>query len=261
MFRHLLSTTWMNLLLLTLALGCESVGPWLKSHGDAGAWGRAASPMNPNHLGSMVLLASTPYFAVNDDRHSDFLIRNRPMNGRDSENAGNILQAVLAFSPVVPIGISALAPERDGEALEVLEVAMESLMLSAGMTELLKVTTCRSRPQGASCKSFPSGHVSNAMTGATVAGRWLRSKSLWFLPVEFTLYAGVGYVAVSRIENGRHFPLDTIAGAMLGGYIANTIWDAHFGRDEEGGIFDHLRQHVVPAPVDEGLGLFYSISF
>ena len=264
MFKHLLAKPWPSLLLFALApgfLGCESFGPWVKAHGDAGAWGRAASPLNPNHSGSLALLATVPYFVVNDDRLSDSLRRNQPLGGKTSQHNGDILQAVLAFSPVVPIGISSFVPDRDGEALEVLEVALESLALNAGLTQLLKVTTDRERPEGASTKSFPSGHVSNAMTGATVTARWLRSKSLWFLPVELGLYGGVGYVAVSRMENSKHFPTDTIAGAILGGYIANTMWDAHFGRDEEDGIFNHLRRHVVPAPVGEGLGLFYATSF
>lgn len=264
MFKPLSPRSCFAFFLLALApgfLGCESVGPWVKAHGDGAAWGRAATPLNPNHLGSLGLLATVPYFIVNDDRHSESLRRNQPLGGKNSQHAGDILQALLAFSPVVPIGISAAMPDDDAESLEVLEVALESIALTAGLTQILKFTTHRERPEGDSTKSFPSGHVSHAMAGATVTGRWLRTKSPWFIPVEVGLYVGVGYVAVSRIENAKHFPTDTIAAAILGGYIANTLWDAHFGRDEEDGIFGHLRQHVVPAPIGEGLGLLYMTSF
>ena len=38
----------------------------------------------------------------------------------------------------------------------------------------------------------------------------------------------------------------TLSGAIIGGYFANTIWDAHFGRREKPGIFDRLRAHLAP---------------
>ena len=248
-----------QLLVLLSFTGCESVKHWGRSHGDADTWGRAATPLNPNHLGSIILLASTPYFAVEDRDLVDDMMEDEPLDVATS--AGDVAQIALAVSPLAGFGFSAIAPAYEGEALELLEVGIESALLTSGVTLFLKETVHRKRPSGENHRSFPSGHVSASMAGATTLGRWLRTKHPGFFPVELGLYAGVGYVAISRIENGKHFPLDTVAGAIFGGYITNTLWDAHYGREEEDGFFDHMRNHVVPAPAEDGLGLFYITEF
>ncbi len=62
--------------------------------------------------------------------------------------------------------------------------------------------------------SFPSGHTAAAVAFASSAGRALPAASL---PLR-TLAALVGY---SRVHTGVHYPVDVIAGAVLGAAIAD----------------------------------------
>lgn len=61
--------------------------------------------------------------------------------------------------------------------------------------------------------SFPSGHTSAAFLVATVL--------VLLLPLDVAgyLYAWSSLVALSRVVLGVHFPLDTVAGALLGSSI------------------------------------------
>ena len=154
--------------------------------------------------------------------------------------------------------------------MEVLEVGLESMAATVGLTEILKNVVRRERPNNnsgrggrdrPSKKSFPSGHVSVAAVGASVTGRWLRSRDERLVVVELLLYTGVVYTGITRIENDKHFPSDVAAGAILGMYMGNTIWDAHFGREEKPGIFDYLREHLRPLPIEDGVAVGWVIDF
>ncbi len=64
--------------------------------------------------------------------------------------------------------------------------------------------------------SFPSGHTTTAVALAALLGhRYPRLR-----PLLWPLAAGVG---LSRIYNGVHYPLDVLAGALLGSAIALTV--------------------------------------
>jgi membrane-associated phospholipid phosphatase len=67
-------------------------------------------------------------------------------------------------------------------------------------------------------RSFPSGHAAAAAAFATGAARELPQARL---PLD-TLAALVGY---SRVHTGVHYPGDVIAGALLGGAIAEATSD------------------------------------
>jgi hypothetical protein len=81
------------------------------------------------------------------------------------------------------------------------------------LTQGLKYATHRMRPDGSSSTSFPSGHSSDSFAVATVVSSYYGKK--WGIP----MYVFAGLVGVSRIEKGRHWPSDAIAGAALG-YIS-----------------------------------------
>lgn len=64
--------------------------------------------------------------------------------------------------------------------------------------------------------SFPSGHTSAAFLAVTTLVLVLPS------PMIAVLYSWSVTVALSRIVLGVHFPLDTVAGALLGSLTALT---------------------------------------
>jgi hypothetical protein len=84
------------------------------------------------------------------------------------------------------------------------------------MTRGLKLATHRMRPDGSASTSFPSGHASDSFTIATVMWSYYGKK--WGIP----LCIVATLVGVSRIEQGRHWPSDAIAGAALGYISAQT---------------------------------------
>jgi membrane-associated phospholipid phosphatase len=65
-----------------------------------------------------------------------------------------------------------------------------------------------------SSRSFPSGHSASAFAFAGGAGNVLPGASL-------PLHALAGAVAYSRVHTGVHYPLDAIAGSVLGAALSD----------------------------------------
>lgn len=106
------------------------------------------------------------------------------------------------------------------------------------LTQGLKYATHRMRPDGSSSNSFPSGHTSDNFAMAAVVSEYYGKK--WGLP----LYAFAGLVGVSRIEKGRHWPSDIVAGATLG-YLAGKSAILGTRRELAGGKITRLMFHPV----------------
>jgi undecaprenyl-diphosphatase len=107
------------------------------------------------------------------------------------------------------------------EAVKWIVVLAIALGLSDGISyRLIKHATQRQRPSEAGLQvdlrtdlhtgtSFPSNHAANMFSGATVL-------TFAFPAWSFLFYAIAAIVAYSRIYVGVHFPLDVLAGAILG---------------------------------------------
>ena len=68
-------------------------------------------------------------------------------------------------------------------------------------------------------RSFPSGHAANNMAVATVLILFYRRRGWIYLPVALT-------ICYSRIYTGSHWPLDVLAGiilGILGGWLATRL--------------------------------------
>jgi membrane-associated phospholipid phosphatase len=100
--------------------------------------------------------------------------------------------------------------------------------IASGTSNLLKGTIQRERPDGSDMASFPSGHSTRAFSYATFASRNLE---LVDLPegartgLRVGLFTLAGATAWARVEAGKHYPSDVLAGAALGRFMAPPRMD------------------------------------
>jgi membrane-associated phospholipid phosphatase len=80
-------------------------------------------------------------------------------------------------------------------------------------TLTLKASINRRRPNGGSY-SYPSGHTSAAFAAAGTV--YADLGKTWGIPA-FVL---AGYVGLSRLQEGKHYVSDVVAGGILGSYIS-----------------------------------------
>jgi membrane-associated phospholipid phosphatase len=99
---------------------------------------------------------------------------------------------------------------------------------------VLKEQVKRPRPgaspgTGNGTHSFPSGHSTSSFTAATLIEA--NSGPLFGIPA----YGLAGFVAFERVEEGRHYPSDVLAGAAIGALSAGIFDALHWGTEGEGG--------------------------
>lgn len=116
------------------------------------------------------------------------------------------------------------------------------------VTEILKRSVRRERPNGENRRSFSSGHASNAFTFATIFNHYYGAK------MGIPAYSVAAFVALSRMEKNVHFLSDVVMGATIGYIVGRTVVR---GSDKE-------RQFTwIPtiSPDGEGVGLIVSARF
>jgi hypothetical protein len=94
---------------------------------------------------------------------------------------------------------------------------IRSLAIAEGLTQALKYTVRRERPDHSGRNSFPSGHASETFAFATALERHLG----WRGAVPAYLFSS--YVAASRLHENRHFLSDVVFGAAVGIIAGRTV--------------------------------------
>ena len=123
---------------------------------------------------------------------------------------------------------------------------LRAIAVSESITQVLKVSTQRLRPDGSTHNSFPSGHASDTFAVATALERHLG----WKYSIPGYMFAS--YVAASRLPAQRHWLSDVVFGASVGIISGRTVGS-------------HEREHptgtttsLSPVSVPGGMALVYS---
>lgn len=94
---------------------------------------------------------------------------------------------------------------------------VRAMAVNEVLTQTLKFTVRRERPDGSDKRSFPSGHASTTFALATALERHLGWKGA--APV----YLFSSYVAASRLHDNRHYLSDVLFGATVGIIAGRTV--------------------------------------
>ena len=94
---------------------------------------------------------------------------------------------------------------------------LQSVAIAEGMTQALKFTVRRERPDGSGANSFPSGHAADTFVFATAIERHFGWKGA--VPA----YAFASYVAASRLHDNVHYVSDVVFGAAVGIIAGRTV--------------------------------------
>ena len=128
----------------------------------------------------------------------------------------------LLGSTLVQVG-GAFATYRVGKLLKQQGTAelgrdlVRAQLLTQGVTQLVKYSVRRTRPDASSHSSFPSGHTSGAFATATVLQRHYGWK------VGGPAFGIASYIATSRLSENKHFLSDLAFGAAIGLVAGRTV--------------------------------------
>lgn len=125
------------------------------------------------------------------------------------------------------------------------------------ITNTLKSTVDRERPNGQGTESFPSGHTSTSAVHTRLASRNLESirmNDTLRTSLDVGLYALTIGTSWSRIEAGWHYPSDTLFSMALGNFLASFVNDAFLGLESDA-------PQVAVVPADGGARLQFRFAF
>jgi len=231
---------------------------------DTGRVSRAAHNafFNPNTL---VPLASALVFGIDDfdEKVSDWAVKHNPIFGSDADarDASDYLRATLQAEAVItafatPSGDVSeqwMVSKAKGFGVEIAAIGVTS-----SVTDLLKDTTNRTRPDESSDRSFPSSHTSGAFSYMTLANRNIDSIDMPQTlkpPLKIGNYLLASGVAWARVEGQRHYPSDVLAGVALGHFLTAFIHDAFMNLPEDSNV------DFVVFPVRRGAGVALAFRF
>jgi membrane-associated phospholipid phosphatase len=128
---------------------------------------------------------------------------------------------VIGGSPLLlAVATTVYAVGRTKDQPKVSHVGMDllrSLAVAEALTQTLKYSTRRERPDGSGPTSFPSGHAADTFAFATALERHLGWRGA--VPA----YVISSYVAMSRLHENRHYASDVVFGAAVGIIAGRTV--------------------------------------
>jgi membrane-associated phospholipid phosphatase len=132
---------------------------------------------------------------------------------RPGQEFGRMATLLGAASTVYAVGRVKDQPRVSHVGMDLLR----ALAVSEGLTQVIKTSTRRERPDGSTRNSFPSGHAADTFAFATALERHLG----WHYAVP--AYAFSSYVAFSRLPANRHWFSDAMFGTAVGVIAGRTV--------------------------------------
>lgn len=240
------------LLLAILSAGCANLT-------EKGYWGASASwPDGQRLVSAAAKAARNPntwvpaagallFGATNlDNKVSDNAIDNAPIFGTHADSASDTLRDIsiasyLLTAMVVPS--DSLKSRASG-----LLVGGSTLLADRMLVDGLKTATARERPDGSNNSSFPSGHTSLASVSVNMAVGNLAYVDMpgWArLTSDAALYGTAAATGWARVETGKHYPSDVLAGYAIGSFLARFTYHAFL---ESGEVRQPVSILVAPLP-------------
>ena len=146
-----------------------------------------------------------------------------------NEDNGLLVDGAQYAPIVLPWAMKAVGqPTRSGWGRMAVSQGLGVVMM-AGCVEGLKHVVGETRPNATNDRSFPSGHTAWSFLGATMIERELGWRSPWYT---FGGYTFASAMAMQRVVDCRHFPVDVAGGAVIGvvtGHLGYFIGDKIFG--------------------------------
>jgi membrane-associated phospholipid phosphatase len=161
--------------------------------------------------GGGLALAAHPF----DDNVNEWFLNNP--NAEHFFKPGEVLGELYTLLPTAS-AIYAVGRIKDQPKVSHLGMDLiESLAMSEALTQALKYSTRRERPDGSGKTSFPSGHAADTFAFATALERHLN----WRFSIPAYVFSS--YVAISRLPANRHWLSDTVFGAAVGIIAGRTV--------------------------------------
>ena len=197
-----------------------------------------------------------------DRRVSDWARENTPVFG-STNHAEDWSDDLRKASVLAHYATIAATPSGNDAGEWILSKAKGALVDAAAVaatgavTQVLKSTADRERPNGLDAESFPSGHTSSSAVHTRLASRNLQA-----IPISTStrrgLDAGLYGLTIgtswARIEAGWHFPSDTLFSMALGNFIGSFVNDAFMG-------LDSADLSVGPTPRGDGYVVSWRVAF
>jgi membrane-associated phospholipid phosphatase len=121
--------------------------------------------------------------------------------GDNGERAADLLRLAL---PATAYGMTFGFNDQEGRGY-----FYKSFLTTLGITYGLKHTVDKKRPNG-NPRAFPSGHTSEAFSGAS----FIQRRYGWKYGIPSYIIAS--FVGWSRVDSDHHYPEDVLAGAAIG---------------------------------------------
>jgi membrane-associated phospholipid phosphatase len=212
-----------------------------------------------NHAPLAAGFALVPAAMLLDDEWISYFDRN-PQPG--FADFGATLGGTIVVSGLTVGFFSAGRIARGGRFRATTYDVSQTILINAIYTFGLKYAIRRQRPDGGDRLSFPSGHTSNAVAGATVIYRHYGYK------LGIPGYGLAALIGVSRMAGNRHHFSDVIGGAVLGFGVGRAVVRRNSRPPTPPGgptppVPDDPSVALLPdgGPSGDGVGLSLSIRF